>query len=267
LILFSTAVIRRLILYLFSFLLTFSLCSLYFYWRGDLLVFIDSFLIQSLIMSKEYVLSIQGIGVACGGILLIFVISVFKTWSKARLTNIQQKIQQVFWIMFLGGVATFFLSNEKSLHELVFFVPIVTYFWAHYFLLIKRRFFKMVMPLVMILGLFIYSCFTYQNILSQLEVNVITSVPNQTMILGDGLACYEESKVLTPCFDAHMTTRISQGLNYYGSAGELYTLFEKADPRYIIDEIEIIDDVFERFPSLALSYEQTGPNKYQKISN
>ncbi len=267
LILFSTAVTRRLILYLFSFLLIFSMCSLYFYWRGEFLLFVNSYVVQNLIMEKEYTLSMTEITFICIGFLIIFIVSVFKTWSSARLTNLQQKIQQVIWIMFLGSSATFFLSNEKSLHELVFIVPVIAFFWNHYFVLIKRRFVKAVMPILMVFGLMTYTCYLYTELLNPTLAIQVEGASEGTMVLGEDLNYYLETEIRTPCFENHLSRQAFTGLDYYTSASELYALIEKNDPNCIIDKLGVADKLFLRFPSFESAYEETGSNTYRKISN
>ncbi|WP_221406652.1 hypothetical protein [Ekhidna lutea] len=267
LILFSTAVTRRLLLYLFSFLLAFSLCGLYFYWSGGFWNFVDSYLVQNLLMNTESVLSATDIFVICVGFFLIFILSVFKTWSSARLTNFQQKIQQVIWLMFLGGIATFFLSNEKSLHELVFVIPVIAYFWTHYFILLKRRIFKFLMPLLLVFGLLTFSIYSYSNIYNELKVVHNETQESPTMILGANLSYYTGSKVLTPCFNTHLTNKALKGLDYYNSASNFYQLFLRANPEIIIDEIGIMPKITRRFPKIEETYKVVGQDMYRKINN
>lgn len=267
LILFSTAATRRLALYLFSFLLAFSMCALYFYWRGDLWLFVDSYLIQNLLMKISSPLSLLEMVLISGAFIIIFFLSVFKTIGSARLTNFQQKIQQVIWLMFLGGIATFFISNEKSLFELVFIVPIIAYFWTHYFILIRRRFFQFIMPGLLIFGVLAYSIYTYQSLVQPLTISEVDDVVENTMILGGDLASYQTIQINTPCFNYHLTKKAFEGLDYYGSAGSLFVLFQKADPVIVIDDLGIMPQMNDRFPKIASSYQKIGRNRYQRISN
>jgi len=266
LILFSTAATRRLLLYLFSFLLAFSLCTLYFYWRGDTLIFLDSYVIQNLVLNARAPFDFQSALIACVPFIFILLLSVFKTWSAARLTNYQQKIHQVIWLMFLGGGVTFFLSNEKSLHELVFMVPVIAYFWTHYFILLKRRIFKFIMPAFMILGLLYYSVFNYQSNLEDLTVTPILA-EEQVMVLGADLNYYAESKMLTPCFDKHLTILAFEGLAYYHNSASFNQLFQKADPEVFIDLMGIMPEMMHRFPTIEKEYRKMNPQRYEKISN
>ena len=267
LILFSTAVTRRLLLYLFSFLLAFSLCAIYFYWRGDLGVFIDSYLTQNLVMNVESPVGGLDVLIISAGFIFLFILSVFKTWSSSRLTNFQQKIQQVIWLVFFGGIATFFLSNEKSLHELVFIVPVIAYFWTHYFILLKKKFFRFVMPGIMVFGILIYSTFIYQNHAEPLKINWAGKSEEGTMVIGSSLDYYSEQKILTPCFNLHLSQKAFEGLSYYSSAGDLYLLFQKIDPDIIIDEMEVFPSMMDRFPKIEKDYTREGERRYQKANN
>ena len=267
LILFSSAVARRILLYLFSFLLVFTLCALYFYWRGDFWIFVDSYVSQNLLLEAESPLSGLEVLALVAPFILIFILSIFKTWSSGRPTNFQQKIQQVIWLMLFGGVATFFLSNEKSMHELVFVVPVIAYFWSHYFMLLRKRIFKFIMPGLLIFGMIAYSCYGYLYLNKPMEATKQSVVNANTMILGSNLDYYLDQKILTPCFNDHLSQRAFDGLDYYISAGELFKLIERANPELIVDEMNIMPDIRERFPKIMSLYQQQGRNSYRKVSN
>ncbi len=267
LILFSTAVTRRLLLYLFSFLLVFALCSLYFYWRGDFWIFVDSYISQNILQSIDSSLVGFEMLLLAAPFILLFILSVFKTWSSGRPTNFQQKIQQVIWLMLFGGVATFFLSNEKSMHEMVFIVPVLAYFWTNYFILLKRNFFRFVMPGLMIFGLIGYSGYSYLHLTEPLRIKEQQPIQDATMILGANLNYYANQNILTPCFNEHLTQRAFDGLDYYLTAGELYKIIKKADPSFIKDEMNLMPEIRERFPEIDETYQRRSDNIFQKISN
>ncbi|MEO9482727.1 MAG: hypothetical protein ABJG47_04750 [Ekhidna sp.] len=267
LILFSTAASRRLALYLFTFLLVFSMCGLYFYWRQDLGQFIDSYLIQNFLMNMSSELSLVEALLLSAGFIVVFLLSIFKTWGSARLTNYQQKIQQVIWLMFFGAIATFFLSNEKALFELVFFVPIIAYFWTHYFILLRKRIFQFLMPGVLIFGVLVYAVFSYQTFTEPLEVENVEGAKDSTMILGGDLDYYKNVQINTPYFNAQLSERAFKGLDYYGSAGDLFLLFKRANPTTVIDHAGVMPQLMHRFPEIQSTYVKRGGNRYEKISN
>lgn len=267
LILFSSAASRRLALYLFSFLLAFSLCALYFYWRGDFWLFVDSYLVQNIIMDIKSPLGIGEVMYISGGFIVVFFIAVYKTFVSARLTNFQQKIQQVIWLMFFGGVATFFISNEKALFELVFIVPVIAYFWTHYFIFIRRKIFQLIMPGLLIIGMLAFTVFSYQQLTSPLEIRNEESSQEGTMVLGGDIEYYQNVGINTPCFNEHLTMHAFKGLDYYGSAGSIYMLFQKANPTLVIDEMGVMHNLTQRFPKIESDYKKVGPKRYERINN
>lgn len=267
LILFSSAVLRRLLLYSFGFLLTFSLCALYFYWIGTLPVFIDSFLVSSLLQSSSELLNSRELLFLAAPFLLVFMIAVLKTWGAARLTNYQQKIQQVIWLMFLGGIGAALLSNEKAGNEFVYTVPVIAYFLTHYFILLRRKIFRRVMPFLLLSAMIGYSFYVYATLLG--GTVVLSEIPAKegTMVLGERLDYYKEIEVNTPCFNQALSEKAFAGLNYYEDASRIFDLVRRADPQFIIDEMNVIEPLFHRFPSLEKDYKKISATSYQKISN
>ena len=146
LILFSTAVVRRLLLYLFGFFIVFALCTLYFFWFDAVDVFIQSFVVAGFTLPVASRLTTLEWMHLVWPFVVLFLMSVWQTLTSARLTNFQQKVQQVIWLMFFGALATLILSIERAAFELVFFAPVIAYFWTHYFLLIRKKIFKLLMP-------------------------------------------------------------------------------------------------------------------------
>ncbi|MEM7296763.1 MAG: hypothetical protein AAF391_00685 [Bacteroidota bacterium] len=267
LILFSTAVTRRLLLYFFGFLLVFALCALYFYWFDSMNFFLDSVLVKGLTIPAGALLTLPQLLIISSPFLFILLLSVAKTWSAARLTNFQQKIQQVIWLMFFGGLSTFFLSKEKSGHELVFMIPIIAYFWTFYFIHLKRVIFKFLMPGILTFGILVFSIYAYQNLLSATKIAGNANIDQKTMILGEDLGAYSHIEIATPCFNQHISKEAFEGLNYYRSSEILFDLIQRNNPDVIVDELGIQNQLLYRFPHLENNYKRTNTNTLVKISN
>ena len=265
-ILFSMAVLRRLFLYLFGFLMVFVICLIYFYWLGTHRIFLEYFLGEGLFMDVISPISFKEFLIPVSPFAFIFLLSIIKTRRSARLTNFQQKVQQILWLMLFGGLVTFLLSNEKSIHELIFCVPIICYFWTHYFILLRRWIFRMIMPVLLILGLPVFSCFTYIYSVEPLTVSTANRLHEGTMLLGEKIEAYLATEINTPCFNEKITEKAFEGINYYGSAGRIYKIFIKIDPGYIVDELGIMGQLQYRYPYLEENYPEVGPNIYHKIN-
>lgn len=267
LILFSSAVARRLLLYTFGFFITFALCGLFFYWNGSLDLFIQDFVVKSITMESSSLMDLRTLMILSAPFLFLFLISVVKTWGAARLTNYQQKIQQVIWLMFFGGIAAAMLSNEKVGYEMVFAVPVIAYFWTHYFVLLRRRFFVALMPIILIFGMIGFNVYAYQNFLNVVSVEPVSQIEDKTLIIGERLDFYVEQEMNTPCFNKQLCQDEFGGLNYYQNAIRLYEIIQQVDPDIIVDDLNVASNLFHRFPILQKKYRQISNNRFQKINN
>ena len=266
LILFSTAVARRLLLYSFGFMLVFSLCALYFYWYDSLDSFLQCFITDSMAMPSTPRIGYELLLMFTAPFLFLLVLSVLKTILSVRLTNFQQKIQQVIWMMLLGGIGAFFLSNEKSGLNLVFVAPVIAYFWTLYFFHLKKWIFKLLMPGFLIFGLVSYSGFMYYFMTGPLEA-LGERVPEKTMILGEEISAYKEVEMSTPCFNEYLSRKAFNELNYYDASVRFYKMLKKADPEQIVDRLGVMNQLNHRFPHVEKSYELSAQDTYTKTSN
>ena len=267
LIVFSSAITRRLLLYFFGFLLVFGLASTYFLWRGDFYLFVDYFVVKGLLLESDKILSFSEIvtlsSVLLGGLL----IAIGKALVASRLTNFQQRVQQVIWFMFIGSLACFFLSNKKVGLELIFTAPLLSYFLSHYFMLIKKRWAKAIMPALVVFGLIGFNIYCYLNLTEKLTVRTTNLLSDKTLLLDEDFGFYANSQSGSPCFCLEICKTAFEGLGYYEASANIYKLIDKRDPEVIIDRIDVIDQLFYRFPLLEEKYRRDGQNRYKKISN
>jgi len=267
LIIFSSAITRRLLLYLFGFLLILVLCAVYFLWRGDLYFFTEFFFKEGLIMNADQLLTKLEIIIQSSIFITVLVLAVLKAIIASRLTIFQKRVQQVIWFMFIGGLGCFFLVNKKTGIELVFLVPLIAYFLTHYFMLLRSKIFKFIMPGIVIFGLLGFNCYAYSNLLDSLTVNEIPTKKNNVLVLDENFGYYLYKESGSPCFSRALCNQAFEGLDYYEASTNIYKLFNKASPDLIIDEIGIVPSLFYRFPLLEKEYAKQDSKTYIKISN
>lgn len=267
LILFSSAIARRLLLYLFGFSLIFGMNALFFFWRGDLYFFMEFFFIKGLFIEGDILLSAWEIMLLSSVFIVVFVITVGKSFSAVRLTNFQQRVQQVIWFMFAGGVCCFFLANKKTGIELIFLIPLVAYFLSHYFITIRKRFSKAIMPVLVVFGLLGFSVYSYTNLLDPLMVSEVPSNEESVLVLDENFGYYLNKESGTPCFSKELCMQAFEGLEFYEASASIYKLLERANPDLIIDELDIAPSLFYRFPLLAKKYKKRGSKTYYRSSN
>ena len=265
-ILFSGAILRRLLIYIFGFIIIVVIYILYFYVVDDYEVFMRYFLIDGIFLSSLSSFYIQNILPLLIPYAFICFLSILITWSIARLTSFQQKVKQVLWIMFFGGLSTFILSNEQSGHEIIFLTPFITYFLTHYFILIRRKLFKTLMPTLILAGLLCFSCYAYQNLTSPFSTIPNVQYNEGTLILGENINAYSSIPMNSPCFQQQLSEKAFNGIDYFNSSGEVYSLLKKIDPLYIVDELNIMNNIMFRYPYFEKNYIKISDNKFKKIS-
>lgn len=268
LIAFSSAILRRLLIYLFGFSLSLGLCSSYFYWRGDLVYFYQSFFYYGFTLDANNLVSVNQLLVSLGPLTLIFILTLIRSFSKARLTNFQQRIQRVLWFVFLGGVICFFLSVNKAALEVVFLIPLISYFLTQYFLLLKNRIFRFLMPGLVVFGLIGMSIYVYSTQHAAFMVTPKSQLSDKkVLVLGEDFGYYLNQPIGSPCFDQTMCGDAFEGLAYYDESSAIYRWITKSDPEVIIDQVNAVPKLFHRFPTLEKSFQEREPNRYHKISN
>ncbi|MEP5614413.1 MAG: hypothetical protein ABJP45_19330 [Cyclobacteriaceae bacterium] len=267
LIIFSSAIARRLLMYLFGFGLIIGMSALYFFWRGDLYFFAQYFFVQGLFLDGDFLLSFGDILTISSFFIAVFVITVGKSLTTARLTNFQQRVQQVIWLMFVGGICCYFLTNKKTGIELIFLVPLIAYFLTHYFMMIRKRFFKAIMPGVFVLGLLGFNAYAYSNLLDALVVSELPTGEANIMVLDENFGYYLNKEAGSPCFSRSICQQAFEGLEYYEASSSIYKLIDNANPDLIIDDLGVAPDIFYRFPLLEKMYAKRGLKTYYRISN
>ncbi len=266
LVLFSSAILRRLLLYFFGFLLVFVACGLYFYVVDSFQVFLERAIYKGILLDSETSFSFFKLIRLSVPFLVILLLSVIQKLGSIRMTNFQQKVDQVMWILFLGGISTVLLSNERGGHELIFVVPVVAYFWTYYIILLRRMLFKAIMPALLVFGLLIFSMLAYKHWTDALLIGSGETNDN-TLVLGERLESYSLSTVSSPFFNNTIGLEVLSELNNYQEAESFYLLFLEIDPRVVSDEMEIMPQLMQRFPYIESNYLKEGSSTYRKISN
>ena len=266
LILFSTAILRRLLLYFFGFSLVFVLCALYFYMLGVLDLFVSRALMSGMLLTPRVAFTwIEFVKIGAPFAFLL-AISVIQKFGSIRMTNFQQKVDQVIWLLFFGGLVTIFVSNERTGSELIFLVPVIAYFWTYYFILLKRRVFKTLMPAILVFGILTFSCYSYRSHTTSLLVNG-TDATEHTMVFGEGLEIYAEAKMSTPFLCDPIASEFLTELDEYAGAEKIHFLLTKLEPKVLDDRMNAVEKLQVRYPYFMEKYRKVGPNRYQRISN
>lgn len=269
-ILFSSAVPRRLLLFGYTTITVFAVVWTYFFWLGAGMDFIHDFVYAAILAPKTSLINLEEI-VKIMAVLIVVAVIGFSILFTMRVTNYQQKMQQVMISLFIAAFLVMIITRELMPADFVFFVPTLAFFLVYYLINLKRRFWRFFIPYLILFSILIYPWWlmntgTLDHLVLKKELN---RKPERSLMgLGVGLEMYLDNKLAGPFLDDYISKQKLDDINFYDEASEVYESLSSSDPQLIIDEYGIMEEVFHRFPQIADRYVKTGEKTYErKINN
>ncbi|MBR10025.1 MAG: hypothetical protein CMP48_20345 [Rickettsiales bacterium] len=271
LILFSSAVARRILMFVYGASVVFIIIWGYYYWFDASADLLFDFFVTPFLRDKVWYVGFLELIKISAFLILALLLGISVVFTQ-RVTNFQQKMQQVMLLFIVAGFGILFLSSDLMTADLVFFVPSITFFLVYYFLGLKRRFWKILLPYGLIIGLVAYPYFWMNSTVIDALIVANDNRGNEQSeetLMGIGLEIndYRNYHLGGPFLDPFVSNRKIEQLNYFDGVSGMFYGITTSEPDLIHDELGIAPTIFQRFPEFAKSYEQSGANHYQKISN
>lgn len=270
-VLFSNPIIRRVLLYLYGFLIPFLVTYCYFYWFENEMYLLNDVVRRGLFGDPVVYLGLEKWWLVFAIPLFWGLLALFITFIKGRFTNFENKISQVMFLLLLGGVGVIWLDVERSPTQAILFLPVISFFLTHYILLIKKRLYKVVVPFLLLSSLIATPYFVYPEIESDsllVGKSDLVFENKKIMVLGDDISYYHQQQIAGPFIDPSISQSRFEYLDFYQSAHVMYRAIDQNLPEVIIDEWLVLDKIFHRFPQLEEKYRAGSNNKYYlKINN
>lgn len=265
LLLFASPAGRRLLLFFYGLVLPVLIAFCYFYWHGAHWAFLDSYLMRGILAARSFNIGIVPLLISASFFLFLFLLTVVSVLSKGKFANFQTKIQQVMILTIGGGVLAMLVSVELGPSQLILFLPALSFFVSHYVLLLKKPFYRLTVPYLLVIGLLIYPYLPMHHMDFELSGN---EKPHQAKLLylGTGLHPYASYRIASPFLDQKLSEGWLKKLDYYQPSAGIFDNLIASDPEIIQDEWGVIDKVFFRFPEFELRYEKRGSN-YVKVKD
>jgi hypothetical protein len=266
--LFYTGTIRRrYLLFIYSLVFPLLILYMYFYWAGHT----DSLIIcyfQSL-FRLDYLRPLNFTTLA----VIIFVpmvvggISIVRTLQAPAYINFQSRLQGVMLILLLFSSIGWLLWSRKSGLSLVLFVPMLAFFMAHNFLIIRRKVFQELyfsVYFILILTFFYASRFEKYGIekITDFQKVIVDAPESQfgdlkgksVLILGFDLRPLLFARLATPYLNWEISSRKFGRLEYYDNITSIYNDIITDLPDYIIDHEELMPELMQKMPLLKKLY-------------
>lgn len=176
--------------------------------------------------------------------------------------NFQINCQQLMFFWAVAGVLISLLSPERAVNHGVVLLPAVSFYGAHFLLLIQRRLLSELFFLLFCTAIFFVGYghfYVGRHVLfadyAQATVQAVDAptAGKKILVLGQGIQHYAQAQLATPYFNWAIAGERFD-LSDYGRIQEIYAHFEAEWPEIIIDEAGIAPALFARLPLVAAQY-------------
>lgn len=276
--LFANVSLRRFLLLLYGLALPLLVAFTYFYLFDASSGFTQQYLLAFSNISKDPYLTKWAL-LAVGAIPLIFLlVSLYKLGQYRRYTNQQSKLQQIMIIKLVAALLTLFFVRQLAPYHLLLFVPPIAFFITHFLLIIRRILIAELVTvgltalLIMNGYALLFNFFSFQD-LTQINNLMVQSTDydelvtgKKVLVLGQDLSVYRNAELATPYLNWQLASQQLANLNDFRNVSAIYAAFSEDMPDLIIDEVQLMPQIFERIPAIGKEYRQlSGQPIYQRV--
>lgn len=266
LLLYSSAILRRMILLAHGFLLVIGITMGYFYifdavgpwWQMAVATWWSIGKFNPLGWDRFFVLMVIPSAIT--------LLAIFRTYGSGRYVNYQSKFQNVMVILLFGSLLVLAIAREVAPYMLLFLVLILAFFVPHYLLLIKKRWkselaFLLLALLPVISGIGVYNGWFYPANYLQMERLYVVE-PNEAhiyqnkkvLVLGNDKSFYKNAKLATPYLNWLLCEQLFNDPDYYSKLMVINRHLSSDMPEVIVDTNGLMRPIFDRLPTLKAQY-------------
>jgi phage shock protein PspC (stress-responsive transcriptional regulator) len=268
---FTRTTIRQSVMVLLAFALPLFLSYLFYYFNGQSAAFLELWLFN---LSPNFKFSWLVLKDVILAYLVPFVIGTFgiiRVFRGARYNNLQNRSHQILLLFGLFVIPTLFIANEFYPSALFTMCIPISFFCTGFFVHQK----KMIVPELMFLAFIaiilipMYLGATSKDVnvqaLKSYRVNTTKSDPRiegkRIFITGEQTETYKNTSIATGYLSWNLARRDFENPNNFMSLVSIYNNFTKDLPEVIIDEKNVMPDIFDNLPDLAKRYRKE-ENRY-----
>jgi hypothetical protein len=202
--------------------------------------------------------------VLCSVPLLYLFISLFVLNRDARLTKYQSQLSQAVFLWFLVAAIQLFFTADLRPQSLLPLAPAVSFFFTHFFLLIRRRTFAELNGYLLVIGVASTAYLSRYEMIPQVDFKKLytpsSSVPltgSRVLVLADDPGAYVKNTVAPPFISWPLSKPIFERPDEYESVLLVNRMFQKDPPEIILDPENRMEKFFERIPALKIQYKKS----------
>ncbi len=276
---FTNTIKRRYLLLLYGLVIPLIICWLYYVWQGKSHDLFVNFFYSSFYSENLNYLDFNTILLVFGATIILFSLSAFKIMSGLGFTIFQLRIQKTMIIATLVTLMIWAFFTDKDGYDLIMFLPWISYFLTRFFLSIRKnlkRELSFLVYFISVITIYLaitYNWFTIRNIIKTDTLIVNTNINaamyegKKILVLGPDIQPYFFGKQATPYFNWGISKNQLQNLNYYDNLEAIDKNIRSDQPEFIIDQISLAPELFEKIPLLGAEYKMINSGLYQRIQS
>jgi hypothetical protein len=272
--LYTRNTLRKFLLMLFGVFLPHGVILSIYFLKGGLHPVIEYFYLPNLSFSSAWLMSTRAL-LVLGSVPLFYMLISFVILNReARFTKYQSQLVQVMFFWFVFGFLQGLYSRTVRPQSFVTLLPALSFFIAHFLLMIRRKKIAEVNFWILFIGILIVqvgaryqklSSVTYDALLVKAPQHTIA--PGKTLLaLGHDLSAYRFNPVGSAFLNWQLSKEIFEDPAYYEHIITVYKVFREDAPDVILDPDNRMRFFMQRIPYLQQQYRPIAGG-YEKVSN
>ncbi len=221
-----------------------------------------------------FLVSLQSLSVL-GAVPLFFLLIAFIMLNReARLSKYQGQLVQSMFIWLFFSLLQGFLSKEIRAQSFITIIPSLSFFIAHYLLLIRRRRLAEISLWILMTGTLTVSYLARYHVLESVsyksllvETSPSFSTNKRILVLDDDLTPYRENKLASPFLNWRLSKSFFIEPDYYEHVILVHEGLTADPPEIIRDADNLLAPFLDRMPALQKRYKKEGIYYYQIVNN
>jgi len=277
--LYSSMNFKKYILMFFGFLFPIVLVGVYFFWHGGLSEFINYYFLSWMATPFRELVNLKTLWFISISGLLLLIFSWFKIYTGSRYNNVQTNYMLIMLLFLAGAFIMVFMSRERAPHQLIVFVTPISFFLGHLFLLIKRKllaeaFFLAFFAITIVTNYGVLYKFLVPQGMIEYESLLVSGTQwdklvegKKLLIIGDEPDAYLHAYPATPYLNWNLSRNHLNHTNSFNNLSLIYDNFLHDLPDVILDQKQVVPDLFIQMPTISSLYTKQGDAYLLKASN
>lgn len=264
---YSNTNIRQQMILILAFFFPGILVHIYYFWTDNLGNYYQYGLFPSLHLSIDFTVDFLTLLKIVVLPLLLLLAATFAIAAHSRYIHYQNIVIKIAGFWLFTGLIAFWLEKSIAPHTLILFVPPLSFFVTHLYLIsIKSKIVSEVSLWVMFGGILLISFYALKKPDTYTKAHLIRTVPEEfvkrsvndkkVLVLGNDKRYYINNKLSGPYLNWRLSAWQFEDLTKYAVVSAIYEAIEVNKPAYIVDLEKRMPLLSARIPSLQRDYER-----------